>query len=319
MTPSGTNAPARSGTAGAAAAMALVGTLTAVSAVIAPYPVLGGQAVRYAVAAAVLLAVAARRDRGRPRPAARDWLLLAALAGTGLAAFNVCVIAATRDTSPATVGTVIGAVPVVLAVAGPLLAGRRPSAAAIAAACAVTAGAALAGGLGGGSPRGLLWALGALAGEACFSLLAVPLLPRLGPLRVSAYSAALAVPMLLAAGLVLDGPARLLRVPTLAEAAGLAYLSVVVTTVAFLLWYRSIAAIGADRAGLFAGLVPVSAVATTCALGLGLPSPADLAGAALVAAGVVLGLRPPRRPRRPAPPAAPAAPALEQVGGSRTL
>lgn len=275
--------------AGAGTAMVLVGTLTAVSATISGYPVFGGQAVRYAVAALVLLAVARAGGPGR-RPEPRDWLLLAALAATGLVTFNVCIVAATRDTSPATIGTVIATVPIVLALIGPLLERRRPTPALVVSACAVAAGAALANGLGSGSARGLLLSLGALGGEVCFSLLAVPLLPRIGPLRVSAYSAALATPMLLAVGLVTDGTA-VVRMPTAAEAAGLAYLSAVVTTIAFLLWYDALGRLGADRAGLFAGLIPVSAVVTTVALGLGRPAPADLAGAALVAAGVVAGLR----------------------------
>ncbi|MEU8343044.1 EamA family transporter [Spirillospora sp. NPDC048832] len=304
------NTTHRRGAVGAGSAMFLVGTLTAVSATISGYPVFGGQAVRYAVAAVILLAVA--RFAGGParRPAARDWALLAALAATGLVAFNVCIVAATADTSPATIGTVIAAVPIVLALAGPLLEGRAPAPGVIAAACAVAAGAALAGGLGGGSVRGLLLSLGALAGEVCFSLLAVPLLPRLGPLRVSAYSAALAAPMLLAAGLVADGTA-VLRVPTAAEAAGFGYLTVVVTTIAFLLWYDAIGRLGADRAGLFAGLVPVSALATTVVLGLGRPGAAELAGAALVAAGVAAGMRAqvaPREPALPEPVACEAAP-----------
>ncbi|MFA1545145.1 DMT family transporter [Actinomadura chokoriensis] len=295
------NTSQKRGTFGAGSAMFLVGTLAAVSATVSGYPVFGGQAVRYAVAALILLAVA--RFAGGParRPSVRDWVLLAALAATGLVAFNVCVVAATEHTGPATIGTVIGTVPIVLALVGPLLEGRRPAPGIVVAACVVAAGAALANGLGGGSARGLLLSLGALAGEVCFSLLAVPLLPRLGPLRVSAYSAALAAPMLLAAGLVADG-AAVLRVPTGGELAGLAYLSVVVTTVAFLLWYDAIGRLGADRAGLFGGLVPVSAVVTTAALGIDRPGAAEVAGAALVAAGAVLGLRARVAPREPALP-----------------
>ncbi|MEU5880270.1 EamA family transporter [Spirillospora sp. NPDC047279] len=293
------------GLLGAGSAMFFVGTLTAVSATISGYPVFGGQAVRYTVAAAVLLAavrLAVRRGaltRVRLRP--RDLALLAALAATGLAAFNVCIVAATRDTSPATIGTVIATVPIALAVVGPLLERRRPAPALVVSAVVVAAGAALANGLGGGTLRGLLLALGALAGEVCFSLLAVPLLPRLGALRVSAYSAAMAAPMLMVIGLVADGR-DVVRMPTAAEAAGFTYLSVIVTTVAFFLWYDAIGRLGADRAGLFAGLIPVSAVVTTVVLGLGTPGPADVAGAALVAAGVILGLRPARR-RAPAGPA----------------
>jgi drug/metabolite transporter (DMT)-like permease len=221
----------------------------------------------------------------------------------------VCIVAATEDTSPATIGTVIATVPVALALVGPLLERRRPAPSVVLAACVVTAGAALANGLGSGTLRGLLLAVGALAGEVCFSLLAVPLLPRLGPLRVSAYSAALAAPMLLLVGLAADGRG-VLRVPTGAELAGFGYLAVVVTTVAFFLWYDALGRLGSDRAGLFAGLIPISAVITTVVLGLGAPAPADLAGAVLVGAGVVLGLR------RPAPEGRGA---VEAAGAGRNL
>jgi drug/metabolite transporter (DMT)-like permease len=279
----------------AAAAMIVVGTLTAVSATVSRYPVYGGQAVRYAVAAVILLAVA--RLRGpRTAPSARwEWPLLAVLAATGLAGFNVCIVEGTRYTSPATIGTVVGSVPVVLAVAAPLLEGRRPAARIVAAATVVTAGAALANGLGGGGMPGLLLALGALAGEVCFSLLALPLLPRLGAVRVSAYSAAASVPLLLTAGLAVDGTS-VLRVPTWGETAGFGYLSLVVTAGAFIVWYDALGRIGADRAGLFAGLIPVSAVATTMALGLRRPGTAELAGALLVGLGVFAGLRSAGRP-----------------------
>ncbi|MFP3968383.1 DMT family transporter [Actinomadura fulvescens] len=292
------------GMLGAGSAMFFVGTLTAVSATIADYPVFGGQAVRYTVAAAILLVAVRLVDSRQTRRrftlrdlTVRDLALLTALAGTGLAAFNVFIVAATRDTSPATIGTVIATVPIALALVGPILERRRPSPVIVVSAVVVTLGAGLANGLGSGTLRGLLLSLGALGGEVCFSLLAVPLLPRLGPLRVSAYSAALAAPMLLVIGLIADGRA-VLRLPTASEAAGFTYLSVIVTTVAFFLWYDAMGRLGADRAGLFAGMIPVSAVITTVVLGLGSPGPADLAGSALVAAGVVIGLRPRRRRRR---------------------
>ncbi|MFE6037826.1 DMT family transporter [Streptomyces sp. NPDC056452] len=278
--------------AGAAAAMLLVGTSTAVSATIADYPVLSGQALRYALAAAILLAVVRHQRLPRVGLTPRDFLLLAALAATGLAGFNIFLVEATRHASPAMIGTVVGAIPVVLALAGPLTQRRRPAARTVGAAAVVTLGAAVAAGLGGGSLHGVLLSLGALAGEVAFSLLALPLLPKLGPLRVAAYPAALSVPMLLAASLALDG-ASSLRLPTSTEAAAFGYLGALVTATAFFLWYDALRRLGAERAGLFAGLVPVGALLTTLALGLGEVGPADVIGAVLVAAGVVIGLRGP--------------------------
>ncbi|GIH28920.1 hypothetical protein Aph01nite_72300 [Acrocarpospora phusangensis] len=306
----------------ATAAMFMVGTLAAVSDVIQDYPLYGGQAVRYAVAAVALLATAALLDRRsgtvRARLTARDRVLLVLLSLTGLVIFNICVIESARHAGPALVGTVLGTVPLALALCAPIpaLLSRRsntgpsaardgnpsdgltrgartllPSRRILFAAGVVVAGATLATGLGSGTPAALLWALGALACEVCFSLLALPLLPKLGAVRVSAYSAALAVPALLVLGAAVDG-AGILRAPTLAEALGLGYLALVVTTVAFFLWYSALPRLGPEKAGLFAGMIPVGAIGTGVVLGLGVPSVADLAGAGLVIAGILIGLRP---------------------------
>ncbi|GAA4565741.1 DMT family transporter [Planotetraspora kaengkrachanensis] len=280
--------------AGAATAMFMVGTLAGVSGLIAGYPLYGGQALRYALAAVILLAVA--RARGPVRQARLGpsaWGLLCGLSLTGLVIFNVCVIEATRASSPALAGTVLATVPLALALLGPWVSGpgpSRPSPRVMLAALIVVGGALLATGFGSGNLAGLMWSLGALACEVCFSLLALPLLPSLGPIRVSAYSTALAVPFLLVIGFAVDGHA-MIRTPTVPEALGLGYLSLIVTTVAFFLWYDALPRLGADRAGLFAGMIPVGAISTSMILGLGLPSGADLAGAAVVIAGISLGLR----------------------------
>src|ERR1051326_6707363 len=69
--------------------MSVLGASTAVSARLTAYPVLGGQALRYALAAAVFAVIVRRRDLPRVRPSARDWLLLILLSATGLILFNI--------------------------------------------------------------------------------------------------------------------------------------------------------------------------------------------------------------------------------------
>jgi drug/metabolite transporter (DMT)-like permease len=283
------------GSAGAAAAMFLLGTLAAISSEISHYPLHGGQALRYALAAAILATVASRRGLGFVPLTLRETLVLLALAATGLVGFNLCIAEAIRRASPTVVATIVGAVPVILALVGPLLARSRPTGRVLVAATVVVAGATIATGLGSGSPTGLLWAIGALICEACFSLLALPLLPKLGPVRVSAYSEAAAVPLLLVLGVLADGPG-VLRVPTATEAAALVYLGTIVSAAAFLLWYDALGRLGADRAGLFAGVVPLGAIVTTVLLGLGVPTATELGGASLVIVGLVIGLTP-SRPR----------------------
>jgi drug/metabolite transporter (DMT)-like permease len=275
------------GSLAACAALAAVGSLVAAADVIRGYPLPAGQAVRYAAAAAILLVVA----RGRlPVPTAREALFLLALAATGVVLFNAFVILGVREGDPATVGVIVGCVPVVLALAGPALERRPIHAGLVGAAGAVALGAAAVEYAGSHiTAHGVALALGALACEAAFSLLAVPVLERLGPLAVSTYACALAVPLLALWSLVADGAA--VPVPSRDEALALAYLGLMVTTGGFVLWYFAIAILSVERAGLFSGVLPISALACSAAIGAAEITPLRLAGVVVVAAGVTLGVR----------------------------
>src|SRR5215207_10799539 len=135
------------GTTAALTALLGVGSSLALLEAIDDYPAAGGQAVRYALAA-VLLAIVVR-GRGVPRPTARQLGRLALLAATGLAGFNLLVLAAERSMDPGGVGVVVGTVPVLLAIAGPLQERRPLEARVLLAAIVVAAGAALVQGAGG--------------------------------------------------------------------------------------------------------------------------------------------------------------------------
>jgi len=219
--------------------------------------------------------------------AGRDLARLTAVAATGLAGFNICLLEALRLADPAVVGVVVGCSPLLLALGGALTAGRNPSARLLLAAAFVAGGAALVEGAGHATARGLVWSVGALLGEVAFSLLAAPLLPRLGPLRLSAAVCALATPMLAAGSLVLEG---LLPAPTVTEATVLAYLATAVTAGAFLAWYAGLAVLGVERAGILVGLMPIATLATAAAIDAQVPDPVQIAGVTTVAAGLALGL-----------------------------
>jgi drug/metabolite transporter (DMT)-like permease len=284
--------PTARGSLLAAFALALVGSLVAAADLVEAYPLPTGQALRYALAGAVLLAIAGGR---LPRLDRREALGLIALAATGLVLFNVFVIEGVRETDPATVGVIVGCVPVVLAVAGPLLEKRPLSGRVIVAAVVVAAGAAGVQWAGGGiTAAGLMLALGALGCEAAFSLLAVPHLKRLGPLAVSTYACLFAVPMLVVWSLLAEGPA--LPAPDAGEAAALAYLGVGVTVLGFVAWYSAVGLLGVERAGLFSGVLPVSALVFSAALGVAELTPGRLGAVAVVAIGVTLGVRGGARP-----------------------
>jgi drug/metabolite transporter (DMT)-like permease len=274
--------------AGAAGAMAIVGSSFAVLDTLRAYPASGGQAVRYAIAGALLLVLARRRLQ---RPTARQLVRLALLAATGLAAFNLLVLAAEASMDPGSVGVIVAAVPVLLALAGPIQARRRIEPRVLGAAVLVAAGAAAVQGLSGDvSLEGLAAAFGALACEAAFSLLAAPLLRPLGPVAVSAWAAVLAVPLLVVAGVAIDGPSGFLQAPTRDEALALAWLTIAVTAVAFVLWYSAIQTLGVERAGLLSGVLPVSALLVAALLGRETLTAGRLAGAVAVGAGIAVGL-----------------------------
>jgi drug/metabolite transporter (DMT)-like permease len=282
--------------ASAAGAMAFVGSSFAVLDTLHDYPASGGQAMRYAAGAGLLFLLAGRR---LARPTRAQLVRLALLAATGLVAFNLLVLAAERSMDPGSVGVIVAAVPVLLALAGPLQERRRPEPRVVAAAVVVAAGAAAVQGMSGGiSAEGMAAALGALACEAAFSLLAAPLLRPLGPVAVSAWAAILSVPMLLVLGAVADGP-DMLRVPTVDEALALAWLTVAVTAVAFVLWYSSVQTLGVERAGLLSGVLPVSALLVAAALGRETLTAGRLAGALLVGIGIAGGLIAGASARRP--------------------
>ena len=102
--------------------MTVLGGSVAISRSILAYPMLTGQALRYSVAAVVLLIM----SRGGV-PAGGQLLRLGAIAATGLVGFNVCLLTALRHADAAVVGTIVGGSPLVLAIAGPLAQRVRPA------------------------------------------------------------------------------------------------------------------------------------------------------------------------------------------------
>ncbi|WP_345714237.1 EamA family transporter, partial [Kineococcus glutinatus] len=215
----------------------------------------------------------------------------AAVTATGLVLFNVALVRGAAHAEPAVFGVAVASVPLVLALAGPLLEGRRPHPATLAAALVVTAGAALVQGTGRSDATGLALAVVVLLCEVGFTLLAVPVLQRLGPWGVSVHTTWLAAAAFGAAALCgVDAvPAGRLLQP--GHLAATAYLAVAVTAVAFVLWYSGVRTLGAGRAGLLTGLAPVSAALSGVLLGGPVPPAPVWAGIAAVAAGLALGLR----------------------------
>jgi len=277
------------GVFGAFTAMFAVGTGVTVSAELVDYPIFGAQAVRYAVAAALLVGAVLLVRRPMPRPRGTEWLWLAGVAATGLVLFNIAVIRSVEYAEPAAMAILIGAVPLVLLLADSIRLRQRPPPVLVAGAVLVVLGAALVQGGGRTTVEGLLWATVALACEAAFTLLAVPVLRRLGAVGVSIHTCWIAALMLGALALGIDGAGALPPMHTGAIVA-LAYLAIVQTALAFSLWYSAVGILGPAVAGLFAGVMPIAAAVTGVIPGLTTVTPAVIGGSILVGIGIALGL-----------------------------
>lgn len=267
--------------------LALAGSFAATPFLLS-YPVYAGQSLRYAAATAVLTGTVYVSRHRHVRPTPVEWLGLTAIAILGLVLFNVALLEGLRHLQPAAMGTVVGASPLILATLGPLVERRPISPRVLGAAAVAVVGSVLTCGASHASGRGLAWAIVVLSCESAFSLLAVPLLPRLGSLVLSAHVTAIAAAILGLAA-VAARPHTPFPVPNPSEGAALVYLALVVTAAAFLGWYTGVQRLGSDRAGIFLAILPVASALCAAALGTGTLTTAQLAGSTLVALGLVAG------------------------------
>ncbi|MCX4662438.1 DMT family transporter [Streptomyces uncialis] len=277
------------GSLSAAFACVLVGGSFTANSLLGEYPYAGGQFLRYGLAFLLLIPLVGRGAMAAVRRLEpRQWARLCLLAAVGMVGFNLAVLAAERTAEPAVPGVLVGCAPVVVAVLVPLLDGRRPRRIVLYGALLVAAGAFTVQGWGRTDTAGIAFSVCALLGEVGFAVIAVPLLRPLGPRLLTAVVCAVAAAESALVGLLADG-GDWLRVPDTTETLVLLWQAVVVTVVGFICWYLGVQRIGAERATLFSGLIPVAAACTAPLVGAGGYGAAQAAGSALVAAGVALG------------------------------
>ncbi len=279
-----------------ALSVALIGGSVAAASLLHDYPLLGGQAVRFAVATLVLFAWGlARRHRFR-LPTGRETVWLVLLAVCGMAGYGVMLVHATSVTEPGNVGVAIGAAPLFIVLVRAAQTRTRPALRLMAAATIVFAGTFIAQASANSglqwSVEGVVWSLAAMIGAASITLLGAPVIPTLGSYTVTTYGCTIAAIVLLgtSAGIQISTGATMLRVPDATELGALAFLAIGVTVLVMLLWYGAMSRLGASRTGLFNGFVPLASLFSVALVGTGSIALTQLIGAALVLAGVLLGL-----------------------------
>ena len=247
-----------------AASMALVGLNVVVLRVLAtemPVPVILG--LRCTLAALVLLPFVWRRLMPPGRGA---MLNLGGQAAVGSVLYNVLLVLGVQRTGALEAGLVLAALPAVVAVGALLFLGERLSwRRAMAALLAGLGMAALAFGRGGGlalQAVGDLLVLGDVVMEAAYMLLAKVNAARVPPLVAAFWmqvlSAAFVAPFAAAAW-----PGAMFTMPNLALTA---FHGLTASVLAVVLWYAGLRRVPANTAGVFAGMLPLTAGAAATVL-----------------------------------------------------
>jgi drug/metabolite transporter (DMT)-like permease len=275
--------------------MGLAGAGVTASAFLDSAPDLTAQALRYGLAALILRGLAHARHGHLTVPTPREWPWVAGVAAIGMAGINVALVRGVRYADPAVFAVALGCLPMVLALVAPLAARRPPSLSMVAASLALACGTALVAGGGATTGTGLALAGVVLACEAAFTLLAIPVLHRLGAWSLSYYGSLLAAALLLAAGVLLEGPTAALRL-SYPELLAVGFLAAGATAAAFVLWFGCVTVLSADGSAPLIGAMPAAAAATAWLSGISDPtwSTSVGVGIAVLAMGCGASRRSPR-------------------------
>ncbi|TCS64970.1 DMT family transporter [Varunaivibrio sulfuroxidans] len=295
-----------------AAAMAVVGANIALGkAIVAVVPVFVFAAARFFIAIVILFPLA-RGIEGRTTAAISrgQWRDLFWQAFFGVFLFTAFMLHGVRLTSASSAGVITSTIPAVVAVLsvamlGEAMSRRRAGAIALAVLgiAAINLGDAssfarhAAAPVPGGGAAALLGnalVLCAVVSEALFTIFAKKLSGKVPPITMAAWINAI--------GLALSLPlawwqysAFDIRRVSLVMALGLVYYALAASVISLMLWYRGIVRVPASLAGLFTGVMPISAtLSATLFLGEAF-SAAHALGLALVLTAIVIGSREKRK------------------------
>jgi len=134
-----------------------------------------------------------------------------------------------------------------------------------------------------------------LLGEVTFTVSGMGITARLGVVETCVLACTLAAVTGAVLGTAVGGPSAwplpTWPLPTMTQVVALLVLGVLVTAVAFCGWYTCVSALGADRAGVLIGLMPLAGLVTSVLLGVQPLTALSTGGALLVGAGCAVGLR----------------------------
>ena len=248
----------------------------------AGYPLYG--AVIRALPAGILLLLVAR---ARPRGA--WWWKAAVLGALNVGLFFVLLYLTAQLLPSSLASTVMAVSPVALMLlAWPLL-GERPRVRAIVGALAGIAGVSLMllTSAGTVNPLGVLASVAAMSSSAVGFVLTKRWAPTTNIVALTSWQLIAGGLIVLPVAILLEGPPPL----TGSELAGFAYVSVIATAVAFTAWFAGLRHLRASTVGLIGLLNPVSGVLLGVVAAGEVLGGRQVAGLALVVAGMLIGQR----------------------------
>jgi len=299
--------PSRVGThLSLAVAMTLVGSsVVSGKLMVESFPVFVASAIRFIVATFLLLGWLVWRERGFPRLSLRDHGILALQALTGVALFNALLRKGLTMTTAVASGIITSTTPAFIALIS-LLLGERMTRIAMLGIAITIAGIVAVNALGGGEGIdadrpifGGLLVLGAVVCEALCTIFGKVLSGRVTPIAmatlVSVYGTAMLVPIGVWELRDFD--------PSDASLSG--WIAILYTAIflngAFILWFHGVAKVPASIAGVFTGLIPISALVCAAVI-LNEPiGPNHLVGIACVLTGIELVTRRKSQPKETNP------------------
>ena len=260
---------------------------------------------RFLLAATVLGSLLVARQ-GWPRWTRQQWGMVVALGVSGIFLYNLCFLYGLKFIEAGRGALVVALTPAVIGLADWLLFGATMTlrkalgiAVAMAGCLLVVTNGHLAALLTGGIGIGEWLIMGCVVLWAAYTFIGRRATRSLSPLAAT-FGAALTGWAMLTLAALADGSLFALAATTWKAWAGIAFLGVFGTAIAFTWYADAVHQLGATRAGAFINLVPVFAVLLGALLLAERLSPAALAGGALVIAGVVITNLVLRAPARPA-------------------
>jgi drug/metabolite transporter (DMT)-like permease len=274
---------------------AMWGGLYSMGRILAPLlPPLTSGSLRFLIAAAVLVPLVILREGRLPALDRRQFGAIVALALTGVFLFNACFFAGMERVSASRAALIVALNPVATALAMWLIYGERLRALqwlgialALAGVAVVLSHGDLAALFAGAVSMGDLMIFGTVVSWSAYTIIGRRVMGRVSPLAMTAYSAAVGTPMLLAGALFEQPWSALASLPPRGWLA-VAYAGIFATVLAFLFFNEGVRRIGPSRAAIFINLVPVFGVAIAATL-LGEQVLASMVvGGAMALSGVML-------------------------------